>query len=236
MQSKVNYTAVGIFVVTLSFCLVIMIIWLSTIAHGKKYHNYMVHMTEDVSGLAVESPVRFNGVKVGYVKSVHLDPSRPKLVKIILAIEEGTPISTSTYAVLNMQGVTGVVYVNLKAGTEDAPPLLALPGQPLPIIPSKPSFLTQLSESLPEVAEQIKRLSVSIGKVLDEQNQKSIKASLKNISAVTQALSNNSENFSQALHSMSSTLYSVNQFTTELQKNPSMLVRGKQPARKGPGE
>lgn len=260
----------------------------------------MVHMNEDVSGLTVESPVRFNGVNVGFVKSIHLDANKPKLVKIKLAIEAGVPITTSTYAVLNMQGVTGVVYVNLKAETESAPPLKAAQGERLPIIPSKPSFLAQLSEVLPEVATQIKQLSTSIGQVLDAQNQQSIKESLQNINAITKTLANNSDNFTQTMNSLNNALKNisaesnalpgtirqlnktltsvdaasnsfgktmhngqtailnfsnqvipnaqqaisslshassnVDQLTDELERNPSMLVRGKGPAELGPGE
>ncbi len=208
MQSKVNYTAVGIFVMGLSIALVVAIFWLSGISNKKDYRMYLVLMHEDVGGLTVESPVHFSGVKVGYVKSIGLDENNSKLVRLKLAIDPKIKITTSTYATLNMQGITGIVYVNLKAETENAPLLKTLPGQTMPVIASRPSLLNRLSETLPEVATQIKNLSSGISKVLDDENRQSLKSSLQN----------------------------VNQLTQDLQENPSILVRGKQPAEKGPGE
>jgi len=307
MQGKVNYTVVGIFVVVLTTILFITIFWLSTMGHGKFYRSYLVYVHEDVTGLSVESPVRFNGVKIGYVQSMRLDKKNPKLVKIMLRIEPGVPITTSTYAMLNAQGVTGVVYVNLKAATETSAPLIALAGQSFPVIPSRPSLLMQLSTVLPEVATDVQQLSASVAEVLDAQNRLSIKTSLKNIATVTQTLADNSADFSQTMQSLDNALenistasehlpltvtqlnktlasvdtlstemtktsqtidstmqsgqqvihnfsdqvlpsaqqtlsnlasvtHSVNLLTDELQRDPSMLLRGRSPQPLGPGE
>ena len=307
MQSKVNYTVVGLFVVVLTAFLFILIIWLGSIGHGKEYQTYLVYVHEDVTGLSAESPVRFNGVSVGYVQSLELDINNPKLVKLVLRIEKNTPVTTSTYAILNEQGVTGVVYVNLKAETETAPLLKAAPNEPFPIIPSRPSLLMQLSSVLPEVTKDIQNLSTNVSKILDKDNQQSIKDSLQNIAVVTKTLSDNSADFSDtmkslknvmahmsvasndfpdtmkklnttlssidnlsaqmtkasqgigstmqsgklvinnfsnqimpnaqaALNSLSRATQSMQQLTDELQRDPSMLVRGKTPAPLGPGE
>ena len=162
MESKVNYTVVGIFVVVLSVCLIAGIMWLTTFGQAKLYRTYWVYVQEDVTGLSTESPVRFNGVKVGYVESIHLDSHNSKLVTLVLRIQPDVNITTSTYAILNAQGITGVVNVNLKAGTEKAPPLLPAKGDPYPVIPSRPSFLMQLSTVLPEVTKDIQKLSANV--------------------------------------------------------------------------
>ncbi len=175
MEGRVNYTTVGIFVVVLTAFLFAFIIWLSVVGHGKSYRTYLVYVHEDVTGLSAESPVRFNGVKVGYVDALRLDDSNPKLVKLILRIEPDVRITTSTYAMLHAQGVTGVVYVNLKADPENPTPLAAAPGQPYPIIPTRPSLLMQLSTVLPEITKDIQNLSASIGQVLEKENKQSIK-------------------------------------------------------------
>src|SRR5256885_1498761 len=99
MESKVNYIVVGLFVIILSFFLISGIVWLSSEGHGKKYRTYLVLVREDVTGLNVESPVRFNGVKVGYVNQIELDHHNPKLVRLILRIENSVKITTSTYAI-----------------------------------------------------------------------------------------------------------------------------------------
>src|SRR3989338_738914 len=118
MQGKVNYTVVGVFVVVLTAVLLMTVIWLSTIGHGKLYRTYWVYVHEDVTGLNEESLVRFNGVKVGYVESITLDQQNSKLVKIVLRVEPDVVITTGTYAMLNVQGLTGVVYVLNKNNRE----------------------------------------------------------------------------------------------------------------------
>lgn len=293
MESKVNYTNVGLFVIILTAFLCVAIVWLTTEGHGKEYRTYVVYVHEDVTGLSDESPVRFNGVKVGFVHDIALDHHNPKLVKLELRIERNVNITTSTYAILNAQGITGVVYVNLKAETESAPKLVAETGQRFPVIPSRPSLLVQLSTVLPEVTKDIQGLSASIAQVLDTENRNSIKDSLKNIQVFTKALADNSadltasmqslrntlfhvsemsdhlpetvaqinktaltidqtmqsgqaviHNFSdqvvpaaqQALSNLSAATTSMHQLTDELQRDPSMLVRGRSPQPPGPGE
>ncbi|PIZ03764.1 MAG: MCE family protein [Gammaproteobacteria bacterium CG_4_10_14_0_8_um_filter_38_16] len=307
MEGRVNYAVVGVFIVMLTVFLFVGIFWMSTMSHGKTYHTYWVFVHEDVTGLSAESPVRFNGVKVGYVKAITLDKKNPKLVKLVLRIEPTVTITTSTYAILNAQGVTGVVYVNLKADSEVASPLLAVQGNPYPIIPSRPSLLMQLSAVLPEMTKEIQNLTASVSQVLDVQNKDSIRTSLKNMAIITQTLADNSVDFTETMKSLDNTLTNLseasNQFpnalrqfnqtldsvnrlsiemrqtskhigdtmksgqllihnfsdqvmpsaqqalsnlsavtmhmqylTHELERNPSMLVRGKSPATPGPGE
>ena len=279
MEGKVNYTAVGVFLVCLTAILMAGIFWLSSLDHGKTYRGYIVYMHEDVTGLSDQSSVRFNGVKVGYVESMHLDQHNSKLVKVVLRIEPGVPITTSTYAVLIPQGVTGVVTVNLKSTTETAPPLLKTPGEDYPVIPAHASLLTQVSSALPAVAADFQKLSTNVSELLNQKNLELIQQSLANIAKTTQdlpktvaqfnqtllAVNELSEKMTQASKSVDGTMktgeqaihvfstqvlpttqqtlvnltkltQNMNQLTEELQHNPSMLVRGKQPAPLGPGE
>ena len=223
MQGRVNYTVVGIFVVALTVFLFVAIFWLTSFGHGKEYHTYLVYVHEDVTGLSVESPVRFNGVKVGYVQSIRLDHNNPRLVRLELSIEPHTPISTSTFAILNAQGVTGVVYLNLKAETESAPLLVAAPGKKYPEIPSKPSLLMQLSTALPEITTDIQHLSSSIAQVLDTDNRQSIKDSLRNIATITKTMADNSTDFTETLHSLDNSLANISEASNHLPKTVLQL-------------
>ena len=42
-------------------------------------------------------------------------------MKLLFAIERGTPIKEDTVAVLKTQGLTGIAYVELSGGSADAP-------------------------------------------------------------------------------------------------------------------
>src|SRR5690606_22120300 len=117
MDTKVNYTVVGIFVILLCLMLVIFFLWLTSLQHREVYDTYIVYMHEEVSGLGTQGPVRYNGVKVGYVDSIRLNPQDPQQVVLKLKIRRGTPITTSTIATLVSEGITGIDYVGLKALT-----------------------------------------------------------------------------------------------------------------------
>ncbi len=192
MDPKVNYTAVGLFVVLLSLTLAIAVLWLSS-EHVKSYHKYLVYLKEPVSGLTEKAPVKFNGVQVGYVDSITIDPEDPQEVMLVVKVNDKAPINKSTTATLMAQGFTGNTYLGLKAKTSSAPPLEKSKGERYPVIPSEPSLLVQLNDTLREVTNGLKGMSVSFKiisesfrNVLDPQNL----ASIKNILSKTSTASN----------------------------------------------
>lgn len=188
MEGKINYTAVGIFVVSLIVSGMAIFFWLELRKHDQVYDTYVVYLHEDVSGLSVDGAVRYNGVPVGFVKSIGLVPSNSQLVKVVVSIERETPVNVSTVATLMSQGITGVDYLGLSSEQVDAPPLLLHPGEEYPVIPSKPSFLVQLSKVLPQLANNMSQLSNSISAVFDEKNRMAIAATLQNIQGFTKTL------------------------------------------------
>src|SRR3990167_1696336 len=105
MEGKINYTAVGVFVIGLMVAGMIIFFWLELRKHDQTYDTYVVYLHEDVSGLSVDSAVRYNGVPVGFVKSIGLVPSNSQLVKVVVSIESDTPINVSTVGTLMSQGI-----------------------------------------------------------------------------------------------------------------------------------
>lgn len=202
MDTKVNYTVVGLFVILLGAAAIILFLWLSAFKHRQSYNTYLVYMHEEVSGIGPQTPIRFNGVKVGYVKKVELNPADLQQVILTLKIREHTPVTTSTIATLRSEGIMGSDYVALKALTAKAPLLMVKPGEKYPIIPSEPSFLMKLSTALEEVTKTIKELSNSIGKVFDNQNRLAISAILTNLQKITTTLAASSQNISATMVSM----------------------------------
>lgn len=206
MEGRVSYTAVGVFVITLIVAAIAIFFWLTLRKHDQNYDMYVVYLHEEVTGLSVQSPVRYNGVPVGFVKSIGLEPSNPQLVKVMLDIESGTPINTSTVATLMSQGITGVDYVGLQSEQVNAPPLTKHQGESYPVIPSKPSLLMQLSEVLPEITGKITQLSDSISELFDAKNRTSIAATLQNLQVFTAALKQSSGRMTASMASLQTIL------------------------------
>lgn len=195
MESKTNYTVVGLTVIILLTGLLTAGLWLSTGFDQKKYNYYTVYMEEAVSGLSEDSLVKFNGVKVGSISEIELNKTDPQQVKIILKIQEGTPISVSTQATLIAQGITGTTYLGLSATSPSTMPLMAKPGDKYPIIPYKSSFLNQLETTIGEVSDSMKR-------ILSEENTKNLSKSLANLEKVTEVFAKNNKAINQTLNNL----------------------------------
>ncbi len=65
MESKLNYTLVGIFVALLLTSLTLFVYWLGKHDGNQQYDYYHVYMTESVSGLSTDASVKYLGVDVG---------------------------------------------------------------------------------------------------------------------------------------------------------------------------
>ncbi|MDF1655507.1 MAG: MlaD family protein [Coxiellaceae bacterium] len=201
MDNKVNYTLVGGFVIILVAVLVVIFIWLEDLNKKDDAVHYQVLMNESVAGLTPKAQVTFNGVKVGSVKSIELNPKDPQQVRLILAMKANTPINQSTVAMLKSQGITGVTYVGLSATRRDAPALMKKAGQEYATIPSKPSLLETLSDALEDVTQNIKHLSISVQKIVDQKNRKAIADSLQSVQQITKNLADNQRNFNKIIDS-----------------------------------
>ena len=118
MENKVNFALVGAFVLVLATALVGVVLWLASGgAYQTQYERYDASVEESVSGLNPKAPVKYNGVDVGKVERIWLDPENPQRVKLRFQIERGTPIKVDTVATLKTQGLTGIAYVELSGGT-----------------------------------------------------------------------------------------------------------------------
>ncbi|HAU1182430.1 TPA: MCE family protein [Legionella pneumophila] len=202
MESKTNYTIVGLIVLILTAALLSAGLWLSVGFNQKEYTSYTVYLKESVSGLSVESPVKFNGVQVGYVKEIKLNKNDPRQVELLLNIEKSTPITTSTSATLISQGITGVTYVGLSAGSSELTPLRKMPGEPYPVIPSKPSLLNQLDAVLKEVAENVGAVSEKAQLIFNEENADNVRKSLANIERITEIIADKGQTIDSSLNNL----------------------------------
>jgi phospholipid/cholesterol/gamma-HCH transport system substrate-binding protein len=185
----VNYALVGGFVLVLGTALVGVVLWLASGgALQKKYDLYLAIEEEPVAGLNLNAPVKYNGVDVGKVRSIKLDPANPEHVRLVFGIERGTPVNQDTLAVLKTQGLTGIAYVELEGGGRDSAPLRApAPGQ-YPEIRTKPSLSARLENVLTSVLAKLDQTSNNLNAVLSDENRAAFTQTLTDIAAVAHTL------------------------------------------------
>ena len=184
-----NYALVGAFVLLLGAVLIAGALWLASGgAFQKKYDLYLAIEEESVAGLNLNAPVKFNGVDVGKVREIRIDADNPERVRLLFAIERGTPIKNDTVAILKTQGLTGIAYVELSGGTRDAAPLSAKPGSDYPEIQTRPSLSARLENVLTSVLAKLDSTSKNINAILSEENQASFKNALADIATVAHTI------------------------------------------------
>ncbi|MFQ5466669.1 MAG: MlaD family protein [Kiloniellaceae bacterium] len=132
METRANYLMVGSFVLVLAAGLVVFVLWLAKVQFDVKFDRYDILYDGSVTGLKVGSPVRYRGVRVGEVIEISLDPARPEQVQVTIEVESETPVRSDTVATLEIEGLTGGLYVLLSDTTLAAPPLWARGGRSSP--------------------------------------------------------------------------------------------------------
>jgi phospholipid/cholesterol/gamma-HCH transport system substrate-binding protein len=208
---------VGAFVLLLGAGMMSVVLWLASGgAFQKKYDLYLAIETEPVAGLNLNAPVKYNGVDVGKVRTIQLDPENPERVRLVFAIERGTPINQDTLAVLKTQGLTGIAYVELEGGERDSAPLrAAAPGQ-YPEIRTKPSLSARLENVLTSVLAKLDQTSNNINAILSDDNRAAFTHALADIAAVSHTLAARRTTLDAGIASAAQTFDNSARVTTQL--------------------
>ena len=230
METRANYVLVGSFVLALIAAAFGFVIWLSRVDLEHQPQTYLVYFYGSVSGLQIGSEVQYRGVPVGRITDIRIDAENIERIRVTVEVNEGTPVKTDTYATLGLQGITGVAYLQLKGGTQNAPDLAAQGKDDYPVIPSRPSGLEQVLDRAPELLERAIVISERLEQLLSEKNINGISASIDNINSTTQILANRTKQIDQAITDGAEAVASLRKLTTDLSKDAGNLTTSAQEA------
>lgn len=216
MEREANYAAVGAFVLVVALVAALFVYWYSGTRVHRTYDRYEIYFNGSVSGLEQGAAVRYLGVRVGRVVEMRIDPRDAGRVEVIAAIESTTPISARTLAELDLQGVTGLLYIDLQQTAKPEQP--SVPSLQYPVIRAAPSQFDVFMAQLP-------RLSAAAGGVIQRLNRL---LSDQNIEDVSRSL----DNLSQASSSLPQTVRSVNELLVQLRTATAELTATAASARK----
>ncbi|WP_310387013.1 MlaD family protein, partial [Roseateles sp.] len=201
------------------------VLWLASGgAWGAKQDLYLSVMEESVAGLNLNAPVKYMGVDVGKVQAIALDAANPERVRLLFAIDRGTPIRVDTVAVLKTQGLTGIAYVELDGGSPTAAPLLAVAPERYPQIPSKPSLSARLENVLSTVLAKLDSTSTSLNALLSPQNQAAFSSTLADIAKLTHSLAERRATIDAGLVSAARTFDNSAALTAQLRAQAGPLL------------
>jgi len=181
MEREANYTAVGAFVLLVTTMAALFVYWYAGSADARDYKRYEIYFQGSVSGLNRGSTVRYLGVEVGRVVTIRIDRRAADRVQVIADIEAGTPISDDTLASLSLQGVTGLLYIDLLAHGDPKRRMDPVPSEQYPVIDSVQSNFDLFLASLPDLVGRAAEVADRASRVLSNENIASFTSTMQSI-------------------------------------------------------
>ena len=187
METRSNHVLVGGIVLALIAALLAFTVWLSSNAGGED-NRYDIFFSQAVDGLAKGSPVAFQGVPVGQIERIALEPNRPDRVRVRIAVDPDTPILQGTFATIQGIGFTGVSQVQLDGAIRGRPAISQAGPYGVPVIPARPGGVAAILNSAPELLERVSTLTERLAVTLNDRNQESLAGILENFDDISQSL------------------------------------------------
>ena len=195
MENRLSYALVGAFVMILLAAGIFSVIWLGNYSDEGTFKFYKVATTESVSGLNNKAPVKLNGVSIGEVRDITINPKNAEEVLIIIRVEDAAPIKEDTYALIQPQGITGLSFIQLQGGTNNAKQLkTSSKPEEYGIISSRPSTFSRLDKTITSLSTKAEDLFDKAQHMMSEKNVKNVETILENSARISISTAKTLEN------------------------------------------
>lgn len=220
MEREANYTAVGAFVLLVVTMAGLFVYWYTGSSEKRSYTRYEVYFDGTVSGLDVGGSVRFLGVDIGRVVRIRIDSRANNRVQVVVDVDSTTPVSDKTVAQLSLQGVTGLLYIDLQQQLNpDAAhaALVTAPSERYPVIRSLPSDFDVFLASLPEVTVRASELVNRLNKLFSDENIEGLSRLVANLDRAGATLPSSAQQLSALISDLRQTAAAASQVAKQLQ-------------------
>jgi phospholipid/cholesterol/gamma-HCH transport system substrate-binding protein len=189
VEKTANYLLVGLGCIVLFFVATVFVVWLAKVQFTRDFAEYDIRFQGPVRGLSQGGEVRFNGIKVGDVTKIRLDPGDHGYVLARARVSSDVPIKTDSYASLEPQGFTGESYVQITSGGPGSPLLKSTAsfGQ-TPVLASRKGSLDNLFDGGGTVMSRAVQALDQVNRVLSPTNVAAIGGILSDTHEVTSEL------------------------------------------------
>lgn len=202
METRAHHILIGLFTLIAGAAILLFVLWMTKFGDSRNYQRYDIVFREAVSGLDVGSDVQYNGIGVGEVEALTLDPEDPRQVWARVRVAGTTPVKSDTQARLTLLNITGASGIELSEGTPDSPLLVAEQGGGVPVIIAEPSSLSRLLGDSEDLFLGVTTLLDSANRLLSEENAVYITRVLDNLDTVTTALAQEQDTLREGLQSL----------------------------------
>ena len=207
METKANYVMIGLFAVAVVVGAFGFVYWFQNVGGTGERAVYRVVFDGSVSGLRTGGSVLFNGIRVGEVTALALNPQKPQQVIATVSIDKSVPLHKDTEVGMEFQGLTGIASLSLKGGDPSSPVLTGNKDNP-PVLIAPPGATADVTQTARDV---MRRLDDFLA-----ENQKVVHSAVENIDKFAGTLAKNSEH-------IDNTLASIDQFAATLARNSERI-------------
>jgi phospholipid/cholesterol/gamma-HCH transport system substrate-binding protein len=199
VETRANHVLIGAFTVLVLGLAMLFALWIGKATLEREWDWYVVVFNEAISGLTVGSAVTYNGIQIGEVRELAIDPVDPSRVLATVRVSATAPVRTDTVAKLTFTGLTGVSVIQLSGGSPEAPRLRPAPDGSPPIIVAEGSALQKLLASSEDIATTASQVLVRLNNLLDADNAARVGNMLHNLEQTTQTIADSREDIRQLL-------------------------------------
>ena len=216
METRASHILVGAFVLAFLSGLIAFAIWIAKVDLDAEYRDYDIYFDGTVSGLYKRSIVYYLGIPVGEVRDIRVAEHDSSKVHVLVRLRDEVPVTETTTARLEFQGLTGVAYIELKGGASGGKPLQPPPGRERPAIPSEASPLLEFYESAPNLINEAILAIQQVQKLLSDQNLQKVGAILDNADTVSANLAAGTQDLDRLVADMRGVMGQIGEMTTKL--------------------
>src|SRR5258708_11646443 len=160
METRAHYVAVGTFVLVVIFLGFVAVLWLGRSEFSQQAKRYYIFFRGSVSGLNKGSQVQYNGIPVGRVVDIRVDPDDVEKIQVTVEIDTNiVDIKTDARAFLDANLLNGVATIQIRGGTKDAKELEPEPKHRYPVIAAGQSEPQPFSANLPTLLVDLKEVT-----------------------------------------------------------------------------
>lgn len=190
METKANYVLLGAATLIGVVLIMLFAMWMANSEYRQGFNEYDVVFDDPVRGLADGGEVRFNGIKIGEVQSLRIDPDNTNRVIARIRVSSDVPVRVDSEAQLEPIGLTGVTLIQLSAGTPNAQLLRPSGFGPPPRITGRGSQIDIIVERSEDIVLRASEAMASVRDLLTDENIARVTRILNNLETASQQLSN----------------------------------------------
>lgn len=188
METKANYVLIGAATVIGAVLIMLFAMWITGGELRRGFNTYDVVFADPVRGLTEGGEVRFNGIKVGEVESLRIDPDNTNRVIARIRVSTDVPVKTDSTAQLEPIGLTGVTLIQLSPGSAEAELLRAGFGGPPPRLTGRGSQIDILVARSEDIALRASEAMAAVRDLLTDENIQRVTRIIENLETVSRQL------------------------------------------------